>query len=333
MYKGLAVGKKVAIVYSDFEKAFEKVNHGVLLSKFFHIGVRGKLLKLIESYLKDRSFRVRVGECLSSPRSVTSGVPQGSLLSPLLFLVLINDFPDSCEFTTCYLCADDAKIVYIGDSPSLMEQDLDNIALWCYENVMSVNASKCNHLSLAKSCRYSISNEALTVVTQQKYLGIIMEDSLKWSSHKAMTVLMMLKRNSRSTAIECRKNLYKTMVLTYGSPCWSPNVDSLKRLEKVQKYATTWMVGSNDYKANLLETNLLPISLYLQLTDLLVLSRFIQAYYDFENRNFVEFHSPNRQTRYSQYTHFVVPLITKSLCESNFWVCCPKLVNRLPTTP
>ena len=206
---------------------------------------------------------------------------------------------------------------------------------------MSLNASKCNHLSLAKSCRYSISNEALTVVTQQKDLGIIMEDPLKWSSHiaqkchKAMTVLMMLKRNSRSTTIECRKNLYKTMVLPiliYGSPCWSPNVDSLKRLERVQKYATTWMVGSNDYKANFLETNLLLISLYLQLTDLLVLSRFIQGYYDVENRHFVEFHSPNRQTRYSQYTHFVVPLITKSLCENNFWVRCPKLVNRLPTT-
>ena len=186
-----------------------------------------------------------------------------------------------------------------------MQQDLDNIALWCYENVMSLNASKCNHLTLAKSCRYSISNEALTVVTQQKDLGIIMEDSLKWSSHiaqkcqKAMTVLMMLKCNSRSTTIECRKNLYKTMVLPiliYGSSCWSPNVDSLKRLERVQKNATTWMVGSNDYKANLLETNLLHISLYLQ------------------------------------YTHFVVPLITKSLCENNFWVRCPKLVNRLPTT-
>ena len=148
VYKGLADGKKVEIVYTDFEKAFDKVDHGVLLSKLFHIGVRGKLLKLIESYLKDRSFRVRVGECLSSPRSVTSGVPQGSLLGPLLFLVLINDFPDSCEFTTCYLCADDAKIVYIGDSPSLMQQDLDNIALWCYENVMSLNASKCNNLPL-----------------------------------------------------------------------------------------------------------------------------------------------------------------------------------------
>ena len=132
-----------------------------------------------------------------------------------------------------------------------------------------------------------------------------MEDSLKWSSHiarkchKAMTVLMMLKRNSRSTTIECRKNLYKTMVLSiliYGSPCWSPNVDSLKRLERVQKFATTRMVGSNDYKANLLKTNLLPISLYLHLTDLLVLSRFIQGYYDVENRNFVKFHSPNRHS-------------------------------------
>ena len=82
-----------------------------------------------------------------------------------------------------------------------MQQDLGNIALWCFENVKSLNANKCNYISLAKSCRFSIASEVLTVATQQKDLEIVMEDSLKWSSliaqkcHNAMTVLMMLKRN------------------------------------------------------------------------------------------------------------------------------------------
>ena len=184
---------------------------------------------------------MRVGECLSSPRSALSGVPQGSLLGPLLFSVLITDFPDSCEFTSCYLCADDAKIVYIGDSPSLMQQDLNNLALWCYENVMSLNANKCYHLSLAKSCSYSISNEALTVVTQQKDLGIIMENSLKWSSHvaqkchKAMTVLMMLKRKFDGKITEkIRRSLQIRRKMTYSSTQQKPHSD-VKRMIKMFK--------------------------------------------------------------------------------------------------
>ena len=95
VYKGLESGQKVEVIYTDFEKAFDKVDHGVLLSKLYHYGVRGKLLKLIESYLKGRTFRVRVGDSFSTPRSATSGVPQGSLLGPLFFLVLINDFEDN----------------------------------------------------------------------------------------------------------------------------------------------------------------------------------------------------------------------------------------------
>ena len=104
----------------------------------------------------------------------------------------------------------------------------------------------------------------------------------------------------------------KTMILSIWlneSPCWYPNVKPLKRLERVQKHVTTWMVGSKYYKASLQETHLFPISLYLPLTDALVLSGFIQSYYDVEDRNFVELHSNNRQTRHSQYTHFVEPLI------------------------
>ena len=341
VFKGIDSGSNVEIVYTDFEKAFDKVDHGILLSKLYRLGVRGKLLQLLESYLSERTYRVKVGDSLSTPRLVTSGVPQGSLLGPLLFLVIINDFADCCEFTSCFLCADDAKLVYVGNEPSVMQLDIDNIALWCFENNMFLNADKCTHLSIGKSCEYFLDGDKLKLVTKQKDLGLIIEDSLKWHEHiaekchKAMSVLMMIKRNCRMISLECKKNMFKTMVLpilSYGSPCWFASVEGLKRLEQVQKYAVIWMIGKSHYKTGLLTTNLLPISLYLQLSDLLTLSKFMNGQYDITNDNFVQLLSPNRETRYSTTMHFVVPLVRRALSETNFWIRCPKLVNRLPTS-
>ena len=121
-------------------------------------------------------------------------------------------------------------------------------------------------------------------------------------------------------------------ILSYGSPCWFASVDGLKRLERVQKYAVIWMLGKCKYKTGLLTTNLLPVSLYLQLSDLLTLSNLMIGQYDITNENFVQLLSPNRETRYSTTMHFVVPLVRRALCEANFWIRCPKLVNRLPTS-
>ena len=92
------------------------------------------------------------------------------------------------------------------------------------------------------------------------------------------------------------------------------------------------MAGMNSYKTNLKTTNMLPVSLYLQLCDLLTLSKFVNGHYDVSNDDLIYLHSPNRNTRYSENMHFVVPIVKRALCESNFWVRTPKLVNRLPSS-
>ena len=222
-----------------------------------------------------------------------------------------------------------------------MQLDIDNIALWCFENNMFLNADKCTHLSMGKSCKYFLASDKLNLVPKQRDLCLIVEDSLKWHEHKAekchkaLSVLMMIKRNCGTITLECKKNVYKTIVLpilSYGSPCWFASVDGLKRLERVQKYAVIWMLGKCNYKTGLLMTNLLPVSLYLQLSDLLTLSKFMIGQCDITNENFVQLLSPNRETSYSTTMHFVVPLVRRALCETNFWIRCPKLVNRLPTS-
>ena len=121
-------------------------------------------------------------------------------------------------------------------------------------------------------------------------------------------------------------------ILSYGLPCWFPSVDGLKRLERVQNSAVIWMIGKSNYKTSLLSTNLLPIALYLQLSDLLTLSKFMKGQYNPTNENFVQLFSRNRETRYSTTMHFVVTLVRRALSETNFWIRCPKLVNRLPTS-
>ena len=137
----------------------------------------------------------------------------------------------------------------------------------------------------------------------------------------------MFKRNLRPTTMECPKNLCKTFIL----PILTSGSTPICRI-----VGTTWKSSEicdnldGIYKANLLETKIFPIPLYVQLTELL-LSRFFQGYYDVQNEKFLVFHPPNRQTRYSQYTHFVVTLITKNLCET-FFRCVFKLLDRLPTT-
>ena len=131
-----------------------------------------------------RTIRVKVGDSLSTPRLVTSGVPQGPLLRPLLFLILLNDFADCCEFTSCCLCADDEKMVYLGNESLVMQLDIDNIVLWwCFDNNMFLNADKCNHFSMGKSREDFLASDKLKLATKQRSSsekGLVVEGFLEW---------------------------------------------------------------------------------------------------------------------------------------------------------
>ena len=149
VYKALDRGEQVEVLYTDFEKAFDKIDHAKILKKLWNIGVRGKLWLLLKSYLSGRKQAVHVGECISAIIAVTSGVPQGSLLGPLLFLILINDIPEVCENNEILLCADDAKMLK-SSSHALFQLDVDSLVEWCSENSMVLNATKCCVLSIGR---------------------------------------------------------------------------------------------------------------------------------------------------------------------------------------
>ena len=148
-------GLPVDEIFLDFKKAFDKVSHERLLYKLHHVGIRGTLLHWIESFLKDRNQRVKVNGSLSSWTQVTSGVPQGSVLGPLLFVIYINDFPGILK-STCKLFADDTKLYgEVNDAigNDRLQGDLNSCSLWAKEWLMEFHPKKCKVIHFGKKNR------------------------------------------------------------------------------------------------------------------------------------------------------------------------------------
>ena len=140
LHDSLDIGEEVFTLYLDFRKAFDKVNHHLLIEKLKKFGIGGKLLQLLSSYLEDRSQRTVINNIYSEYLPINSGVPWGSVLGLLLFLVFINDLPDVLETSIAYLFADDTKIN--NTEPVLLQNDLLRLHQWFWENKMQFNFIK-----------------------------------------------------------------------------------------------------------------------------------------------------------------------------------------------
>ena len=265
--RNASVGKQTDIILLDFSKAFDKVNHSKLLWKLHQYGIRGHVLNWVRAFLGSRSQRVVIEGEESESIPVTSGVPQGSVLGPILFLIYINDLPDEV-CSQVRLFADDTALYLTMESEdcgSTLQSDLDILSMWETRWDMEFNPSKCQVVHVTGSKRpvkrdYILHGQVLESVTCAKYLGVDISCSLTWNSHidritgSANRTLGFVRRNIKTRMSKVRETAYNTLVrpqLEYASAVWDPhNKNRISQIEQVQRRAARWTVSNFDRKAS-----------------------------------------------------------------------------------
>ena len=241
------------IVILDFSKAFDTVSHRKLLYKLSVLGIHEKIIAWIKGFLQNRGQVVRVEGSLSHRCSVKSGVPQGSVLGPLLFLIYINDLTDQLS-SECRLFADDALLYNTREKAQLLQEDLKKLDEWSKNWQLSFNVGKCSVMSIKDSSlsqSYYLNNRRLENVNTHPYLGIEFNYDLKWNAHinkivaKSTSLLGMLWRVLKSADTRTRQLAYYTLIrpnLEYGCVAWDPYFDKdIKQLEKLQNKAVKFI--------------------------------------------------------------------------------------------
>ena len=242
------------VVYTDFQKAFDRVKHSFLLYKLKKLGVHSELLAWIASYLCGRTQFVKLAGWSSQIFNVTSGVPQGSHLGPLLFILFMDDATKVFSSSTCLLYADDLKILKVIKNvldASALQRDLNRLLQWCEVNQLYLNIKKCNVISFTRKRSkiefgYSVNGVQLNRLKVVKDLGILMDEKLTFGKHieyviaKSYSMLGFISRTCKEfRSVRTLKSLYFAHVrsyLEYASVVWHPYQETfVDRIESIQK--------------------------------------------------------------------------------------------------
>ena len=253
-------GTTTEAVVLDFAKAFDRVNHSLLCHKLNHYGIRGNVNRFIANFLSGRTQSVVVEGTRSNCINVKTGVPQGSVLGPCLFLCYINDLPSKIS-SKSRLFADDTvayRFITSANDPDKLQEDLQRLEEWEKEWDMAFHPDKCSVISFTRSKspplnNYTLHGQTLEKVTSTKYLGVTLEAKLDFTKHienicaNANRALGFLRRNLKVCSSRIKEMAYKAMVrpiVEYACTVWDPNTDKLTQsLEKVQRRAARFVTN------------------------------------------------------------------------------------------
>ena len=353
------------IVYFDFAKAFDTVNHDIILNKLkYEFKIDGLMLKFIREYLQNRKQRVVVGDSMSDELDVLSGVPQGSIIGPLLFVLFINDIHNCVSHgTNIALYADDTKIWRAIRSELdcfTLQNDIDALSHWSKINCMAFHPQKCKILSVSHQINlnilpfmrftYTLDNVPLDYCNKQNDLGINMHNRLNWNPHcidiiaKATVRFNLLRRTCHFVKnLLKRRTLYITLVRSifeHGSVVWAPSCQTtIAKFEVLQKRCIKWILkeqfksyGCYEYLTKLKELDILPMKYKFMYTDLVLFHKIVHHLVPIDLPQYIETRSITRSSNSDTLSYSISSHIRnhKRIFQSNFFARCITPWNTLP---
>ena len=260
---GIDRGRKTGAVYIDLKKAFDTVDYKILFIKLQKYGIRGIALEWFKSYLSNRKQFIEYNEVKSSFGDIKCGVPQGSNLGPLLFLIYVNDLPRSLEVVTPTLFADDTTICATADTMSQLEQKINrDLALlneWFIANKLTLNVSKSYACTFGNSPNFNqiqlkVDNREIELSGVVKYLGVYVDSKLNWVPHinrvanKVSQTIGILSKIRHTLNQRCLKTVYYSLIhsrLLYCQEIWgTATKTALQPLTILQKKCMRIIVGA-----------------------------------------------------------------------------------------
>ena len=261
------------MVFVDLKKSFDTVDHDILARKLYLYGVRNTEMKRFRSYLNDRQQLCKVNGISSNVQYIKCGVPLGSCLGPLLFLLFINDMPLSLHVSKVIMYADDTSLAYasnsIDDITKSMNAELENLRKWLHGNKLTLNVAKTTSMIIGTNrklhqsnsgdliqAHFKISGEAIEQKTSVKYLGVILDNQMEWKDHinlvssKVSRAIGMIKYAKKVLPTNLLKMLYLGLVephFRYYCSVWGAcRVISRKTLDKLQNRAIRIITNGYD---------------------------------------------------------------------------------------